>query len=245
MTRFSRCDIALRINRTTPPTARRFETITIESKPLVVEADEVRARLDYGVWPGPSVDVDLATIRRERCHGRSTGADFRLPRQREGPLQDVRQDLSPFRGADTASAERHLRTAGEASALQTMTHCVGNSFSDGADDVRRLRFQTYPGKLTPGGGIDERCSLSSRSEQRHYDEPPGPRNRRVQERIEVLAARAGQGEYPLQRRGANHCRHHSGPAVPLWHAEQHPGQRPIGLHPIDQHGAAERRAEDH
>ena len=83
--------------------------------------------------------------RRQRRHSRSTGADFRLPRQRERPLQDVRQDLSPFRGADTASAERHLRAGAEASALQAMTHCVGDPLADSADDVSRLRFQTYPG----------------------------------------------------------------------------------------------------
>src|SRR5215212_2888258 len=81
--------------RTTPSTARRFETISIESKSLVVEADEVRARLDHGVRLGPTFDIDLATGCRQRRHSRSTGADFRLPRQRERPLQDVRQYLSP------------------------------------------------------------------------------------------------------------------------------------------------------
>ena len=183
--------------------------------------------------------------RRQRRHSRSAGADFRLPRQRERPLQDVRQDLSPFRGAHTASAERYLRAGGEASALQAMTHRVGNSLADSADDVSRLRFQTHPGKLTPGGGIDERRSLSSRSEERQNDEPSSSWHRRGKERIDVLTARAGQRQYPLQRRCANHCWHHSHPAIPLRHAEQHPGQRPIGLDPIDQHRAAERRAEDH
>src|SRR5215207_1432672 len=36
-TRFSRCAVASRTIRTTPPTACRFETITIESKSLVIE----------------------------------------------------------------------------------------------------------------------------------------------------------------------------------------------------------------
>jgi hypothetical protein len=55
-----------------------------------------------------------------------------------------------------------------------MTYCVGNSFAHGADDVRRLRLQTYPDKLTPGGGIDERGSLSGRGEERQNDQPLGP-----------------------------------------------------------------------
>jgi hypothetical protein len=63
-TRFSRCAVASRMDRTAPSTACRFETITIERKSLVIEAGEVWSRLDHGVWPSPTFDIDLATSRR-------------------------------------------------------------------------------------------------------------------------------------------------------------------------------------